>query len=153
MGLGIALLIFIFVVLMIPFIYGALLIVMDLPHQLSWREYTAPLNSKVVQDLCQKFNLGDQDPRCKPGATVYAPDFFQTIRHDFIHSNGERVNYRYVQEKIGKYQYECGPIIKESTGFEYFRCGYDLQGDRVFPIGINFDSEGNLLEYFASTSD
>jgi hypothetical protein len=49
---------------------------------------------------------------------VYAPEFFPTIRNDFISSTGETVTFDYVQEKLGKYQYECSPIITERTGAE-----------------------------------
>jgi hypothetical protein len=147
------LLIIITVIILIPFLYGALLIGLELPHRLSWRDRTSPLSETTVKDICLKFNLSQQDARCKQGAVIYAPDFFQTIRSDFIHSNGESVTYDYVQEKIGKYQYEREPMIMDRSGNEYFRCRYDLRGDRVYPIGITFDSKGFVLEFFASTSD
>lgn len=140
-------------IILSPFIYGAVIEIFSIHHRLSWQERTSPLNFEVIQDLCQKFILSDQDPRCKPDAVVYAPEFFQTIRKDFIHSNGETVNYDYVQEKIGKYKYECSQMVKERTGAEYFSCSYDLQGDHVYPIGIFFYSNGVLWRYFADTSN
>lgn len=152
-GILIVVILALVLVVLVPCLYGILLVALELPHRLSWRDRTSPLSNEVLQDICQKFNLSNEDPRCKPGAKVYAPEFFQTIQRDFIHSDGEVVNYDYVQEKIGKYQYDCGPMIKERTGAEYFSCDYDLQGDRVYPIGILFDSKGNVWRYFATTSD
>jgi hypothetical protein len=125
---------------------------LELPHRLSWRERTSPLSEEVLLELCQQFNLDDKDSRCKPGAKVYAPDFFKTIRNDFMHYHGEVVNYDYVQEKIGKYQYRCEPVQKDSSA-EYFICDYDLQGDRVYPIVIFFYSQGKIWRISASTSD
>lgn len=137
-------------IILSPYIYGVAIEIVSLPHQLSWRNRTAPLRAEVIRDLCQKFNLSDKEFRCKTDAVVYAPEFFQTIRRDFIHSNGETVTYDYVQEKLGRYQYECSPMITERTGAEYFICSYDLQGDHVYPIGIFYYSNGYLWRFFAS---
>jgi hypothetical protein len=147
---------FLLIVLIIlsPLIYGLVIEMLTLPHRISWRDRTSPLKVEVIQDLCQKFNLSDQDPRCKTGTVVYAPEFFQPIRSDFIHSNGESVTYDYVQEKLGRYQYGCSSMITEhSTGVEYFSCSYDLQGDRVYPIGIFYYSTGHIWRFFADTAD
>jgi hypothetical protein len=139
-------------ILLSPCFYGLLLVSLEMPHWFSWRERTSPLSENVLGDLCEQFHLGDKDSRCKPGAKVYAPDFFKTIREDFINSHGEVANYDYVQEKIGKYQYRCGPVHKDSSA-EYFICDYDLQGDRVYPIVIFFYSSGQIWRISASVTD
>lgn len=118
-----------------------------------WRERTSPLDPAVVNDICQKFGLPESDDRCKPGAVVYAPDFFNTIGGTFQPENGEWATYDQVEEKLGEYKYEEEPITKVSDGTEYFVAWYDLRGDRVYPIVIFFYSDGSLMRIIATVTD
>jgi hypothetical protein len=111
-------------------------------------EVTSPLKPEVVQDICSKFGLPKDDDRCRPGATVYAPDFFPLIRESFTPGVS---TYDDVQEKLGAYQYKCEKPTKESDGTIYFVCSYDLQGDRVFHADFFFTGEGTMWKMFAST--
>lgn len=118
-----------------------------------WRERTSPLDPAVVSDICQKFDIPEGDDRCKPGAVVYAPDFFSTIGETFQPENREWATYDQVEEKLGEYKYNEEPITKVSDGTEYFRAWYDLHRDRVYPIVIFFYSDGRLMRIIATVAD
>ena len=42
--------------------------------------HTTPLPYLVIMDVCEKFSIPKEDPRCEPGATVYAPEYSKTLR-------------------------------------------------------------------------
>jgi hypothetical protein len=118
-----------------------------------WRERTTPLESEVAADMCEKFNLPDDDLRCQPKAVVYAPDFFRTIGETFQPANGDWAIYDEVEVLLGAYKFDQEPITIQSDGTEYFRCWYDLRGDRVYPIVISFYSDGRLWRIIADVTD
>lgn len=113
-------------------------------------EVTTPLEAIVVQNLCQKFSLPEDDPLCRPEAIVYAPDFFPAVRAAFTPGI---TTYDDVQEKLGSYQYERKPLVTQAGGTTYFRCRYDFNGDRVFPVGFSFTEDGVLKRIFATVGD
>lgn len=113
-------------------------------------EVTSPLGAAVVQDLCQKLALPEGDPLCQPGAVVYAPDFFPAVRTSF---KPGVTTYDDVQDKLGSYQYKRGQLVTQADGISYFVCGYDFNGDRVFPVGFFFTEEGILERIFATVGD
>lgn len=116
-----------------------------------YSELTTPLSSDVVQDLCMKLVLSPEDPRCQPGATVYAPEFFQTIKDALKPDDAEWAGYDKVEEVLGDYQTDCELPTKESDGKEYFTCRYDLRGDRMYPITVFFYTNGQLFGLSANT--
>jgi len=118
-----------------------------------WREHTTPLDPEVVADICEKFGLPEDDPRCQPGATVYAPEFFRTIGETFQPPDGDWATYSQVEEILGEYKFDEEPITILSDGTEYFRCWYDLRGDRVYPIVISFNSDGSIRKIIADVVD
>ena len=118
-----------------------------------WHERTTPLENEVAVDLCNKFTISDNDPRCQPGAVVYAPDFFQTIGKTFQPADQTWATYEEVEAKLGAYKYNQEPLVTESDGKQYFRCWYDLRGDRVYPIVIDFYSDGRLWRMIADVRD
>ena len=100
--------------------------------------YTTPLEEEVVEDVCEKFLFSD-DPRCEPDGITYAPDFFPEIRR-YLHDGKGRLTHKDVQEKLGKYEYRCeDPIYYPSLNKTYYWCSYDLNGDRVFPIDVEYE--------------
>jgi len=113
-------------------------------------EVSSPLETAVVQDLCQKLALAEDDPLCQPGAVVYAPDFFPAVRTTF---QPGITTYDDVQEKLGDYQYKKGQLVTQVDGTKYFVCDYDFNGDRVFPVGFFFTDEGILKRVFATVGD
>jgi len=113
-------------------------------------EVTSPLEAAVVQDLCQKLALSEDDPLCQPGAIVYAPDFFPAVRASFELGV---TTYDDVQEKLGSYQYKRGTLVTQADGTAYFVCDYDFNGDRVFPVSFFFTENGVLERIIATVGD
>lgn len=113
-------------------------------------EVTSPLEAVVVQDLCQKLALSEDDPLCQPGAIVYAPDFFPAVRASF---EPGITTYDDVQEKLGSYQYKRGALVTQADGTAYFVCDYDFHGDRVFPVSFFFKENGVLERIVATVGD
>jgi hypothetical protein len=120
---------------------------------LRWKEKTTPLDPAGVKELCQTFALPDDDPKCRPGAEVYAPDFFGVISETFQPKEGEWATYDQVQSKLGKYQYKYEPPVTQADGLTYFRARYDLQGDRIYPIVMWFYGDGELWRLTADIGD
>lgn len=113
-------------------------------------KYTSPLTSEVVQDICERFGVKDEKP-CTQTGTVYAPDFFPIILSSFERGVS---THRDVQAKLGQYEYGCEPpTYVSSLDMTYFRCSYDLNGDRVFPVGMSYDENGVLLQMTATVGD
>ena len=98
-------------------------------------QYTTPLEPKVVQHICEEFQL--QDVRhCQHGRVVYAPDFFPYIKAAFEKGVSTQED---VRAKLGAYEYCEPPSYSYAQDITYIRCRYDLRGDRVFPIGMRYD--------------
>lgn len=110
-----------------------------IPFISSYSEVTRPLSSDVMQDLCRRLRLLSGDPKCASGATVYAPEVFGLVGAEF--PRGEST-YQDVQGKIGRYQYACEEVVPGERD-RVFRCWYDFQGDRAFPLGISFKGPDN----------
>jgi hypothetical protein len=118
-----------------------------------WREKTSPLDQDVIKDICLKFALPSDDPRCQPGSQVYAPDFFGVITRAFRPTDGVSSTYDEVQEKLGKYQFDYNPPVTTGDGLTYFRAWYDLKGDRVYPIVMFFYADGRLWRIIADVGN
>ncbi len=118
-----------------------------------WREKTSPLDQDVTKDICRKFALSADDPRCQPGAQVYAPDFFGDITRALRPHDEEWATYNDVQEKLGTYQFAYEPPVTTGNGLTYFVARYDLKGDRVYPIVIFFYADGRLWRIIADVGD
>ncbi len=112
--------------------------------------HTTPLKAEVIQDVCEKFEISDDDPRCQPRATVYAPEFYADIKTYIRGLPEKRANIEEVQRLMGKYEIDREPITKLEDGTEYFRVFYDLRGDLVYPIFIRFTGNGEIEEIMAN---
>lgn len=113
--------------------------------------HTTPLNSEVIQDVCEKFEISNDDPRCQPEAKVYAPEFFADIKAYIRALPKEKANVEEVQTLLGKYEVDRDPIItmrKDGTG--YYRIFYDLRGDLVYQITVKFTKNGEIEEIMAN---
>lgn len=112
-------------------------------HRDDWKETTSPLPSETVKILCRNFNV-ENDPICDKEKEIYAPDFYPIIRDAFKPyesysvDSSESATYDEVEEKIGMFKYECEAVVYQADGFVYFRCRYDLRGDRALRITITF---------------
>lgn len=101
-------------------------------------QYTTPLDSETIQNICEEFEL-DEEIICQPDHIVYAPDFFPVILDYF--REGE-FTHEDVIAKLGRYEYNCEkPIYVPSLDKRYYSCAYDLNGDKVFPINVFYDIE------------
>lgn len=125
----------------------------DIRDIVNWRDKTSPLDQAVINDLCSKFALPPNDARCRPGAVVYAPDFFGTIRDAFEPKNSPWAKYDDVQEMLGQYQFRYERPVTTGQGLTYFVAHYDLRGDRVFPITMFFYADGRLWRLIADVGD
>jgi hypothetical protein len=130
-----------FTIIGIPVLfYGYLYFVM---YGDQWKQRTTPLPVESVKILCNNFNLGNNS-LCMEKRAVYAPEFYNIIRDSFRPymaykiASSESATYDDVETKIGVFKYECEPITYQANGLVYFRCFYDLRGDRAFKIVITF---------------
>lgn len=136
-----------------PVLLGTAYGLSAVPEMLSWRAKTTPLDPEVITDLCSRFGLRADDQQCEPGAEVYAPDFFGVVRGAFQPSSGPWATYDEVQEKLGEYQYRYESPVTTGDGLTYFVAGYDLRGDRVYPIVMFFYENGRLWRLIADVGD
>jgi len=128
-------------------LYGTVLIVGEQIARHPVHEVTTPLKPEVVQDVCRALDLPEADPLCKPGAVVYAPDFFPRIKKAF---KPGVTTYDDIQEKLGKYQYKCeDPVYYPSLEQTYFWCDYALNEDHVFPFSFAFTEDRVLSRVVA----
>ncbi len=110
-------------------------------HQDDWKKRTTPLPKETRDLLCSRFGLSQEDVLCS-GKDIYALDFMPTIQDTFkpyetYHiKSSEAATYEEVEEKIGTFKYECEQVVHQADGLSYFRCFYDLRGDKKFIITI-----------------
>ena len=98
-------------------------------------KYTTPLAAETIQDICTAFELRD-NRLCTQDEPVYAPDFFPIILSTFERGVSTRND---VKAKLGRYEYGCElSTYVPSLRITYYRCSYDLNGDRVFPVVISY---------------
>lgn len=114
--------------------------------------HTTPLKVEVIRDICEKFEIPADDPRCMPRATVYAPEFYDDIKAYIRSLPDEQANVVEVQRLLGKYEVDREPITKLQDGTEYYRIFYDLRGDLVYPIFVRFTGDGKIEEIMANAS-
>jgi hypothetical protein len=149
----VALAVVLLVVVCLPIAYALVLFALEIRNEINdpgISAITTPLAPAVVQDVCEKLDLPKDSPTCRPGATVYAPDFSPAIRAAF---QPGVTTYTEIQQKLGKYQYECEPPMRymDTPGYEtFFRCHYALNPDRVFPFAFSFTENGILANIYTS---
>lgn len=106
-----------------------------------YADYTEPLDSLIVQDLCGKFELDQDDPRCDSVGAVYAPEFYYEV-HNLLEA-GELTSYPEWDVMFHDYQ-RCDPLQSRQDGSGFFWCDYDFKGDFVFRIHVTFNYDESL---------
>jgi hypothetical protein len=151
-----------FLVLLSPIILACGLIVLTgtvffidgFMQTVTWREHTIPLSQEVLDDLCNKFELGPEDERCDDsGGDVYGPDFYDLLYKSFTPKDQPWATFEEVNEIVGNYQYKCEPPVIFSEGESYYRCFYDFSGDKVYPFVIYYYIDGPVMRIIADVVD
>jgi hypothetical protein len=112
-----------------------------------YTKITTPLPRNIVEDICIKFEIELDDPRCLEDSVVYGPDFFADIKDYFDELPSELATFEAVEDKLGKYFVRCSEPDNEG----YYRCIYDIRGDGKYPIGVYFNKENYYYQIFANT--
>jgi hypothetical protein len=86
--------------------------------------------------------LSTDDPLCQPGASVYGPDFADAVQDRF---ERDVSTFTDVQEALGTYLYDREPRVTTADGYSSFRCWYDFNGDRIFPVIFRFSGENDTV--------
>jgi hypothetical protein len=114
-------------------------------HRNDWKKATTPLPKNRVEFLCENFELDESHELCNGKRDIYGPDFYDLIQEMFKPELNYRApdavpaTYEQVEKMIGRFKIECEPIVW--LAFEqrnYYRCIYDLRGDRKYLIFIGY---------------
>jgi len=111
---------------------------------------TTPLTAEVVEDICKKFSIQADDPRCQPGATVYSRQFFPDIKSYLYDLPKDQANEEEVSKLLGLYEYYREPMTRVSDGPDYYRVWYDLRGDHVYRLVIFYREDGSIKEIMST---
>lgn len=104
-----------------------------------WKKETTPLPKETVTTLCKNLLLNNQNPLCNGFKDVYAIDFADVFEDTFLPETGNPATYQDVENKIGDYKVECQPVVHlPASGYSYFRCFYDLNGDGYWRYAFYF---------------
>jgi len=104
-----------------------------------WKKETTPLPRDTIVALCKNLSLNNQHPLCNGSKGVYAKDFAETFELTFLPENGNPATYQAVEKAIGDYNIECKPVVHlPASGYSYFRCFYDLNGDEYWIYSFYF---------------
>jgi len=106
------------------------------------------LPRSVVEDLCSKFEISPDDPRCLPDSVVYGPDFYADLKAYFKGLPQEKQTFATVEEILGPYLLRCGKTDNEGG----YSCAYDLRGDGMYRIRIFFTKDNFYYQIFATIS-
>lgn len=110
--------------------------------------HTKPLSEEVIEEICTKLEIKDASEHCQPDAIVYAPDFFDEIKIYFNDLPEKEKTYENVENVLGEYFVNC----EESDSDGYYRCKYDLLGDRKYLVFFYFDENDHYYQVIANTS-
>jgi hypothetical protein len=116
--------------------------------QSDYTEITTPLSRDVINDLCSKFEISPDDPRCLADSVAYGPDFYEDIRDYFHALSPEEATKEEVQIKLGAYLESCESPDKDGN----YVCWYDLRGDGIYHIVVFFNQYGYIYRFIANTS-
>jgi hypothetical protein len=146
------------IIVAIPVLVLLVLYINRALHQDDWKERTTPLPEETRDLLCSRFELSPDDPLCNGKKDVYAPDFVRIIKdtsrpyEEYRIQSSEAATYDDVEEKIGKFKYECEPDVHQADGLTYFICSYDLRGDREFVMAFLYTYPEKAVMRIMSTS-
>ncbi|MBN1370926.1 MAG: hypothetical protein JW987_03120 [Anaerolineaceae bacterium] len=116
-----------------------------------YKSKTSPLSAEVVQDLCNKLDLPAQDWRCQPQAIVYAPEFFDDIKSYLRNLPRTSSNQAEVDALLGDYKIQCSTPQQYRYTSVAYDCLYDIHGDSVSIIAVDFTKDGTIEHVSAST--
>lgn len=107
-------------------------------HKDDWKKRTSPLPKETISTLCKNLTLDNSHPLCNDTKGAYASDFSEILRDYFpledsmeTHKSQATITYQEVKNVLGKFEWECQEII-HAADISYFRCLYDLRGDRYW---------------------
>lgn len=112
----------------------------------NYKLHTTSLPKSVVEDICLKLGIESSIENCKSNAVVYAPELFDEIKTYFKDMPDQDKTYGTVQDKLGTYLVSCEKPDPDG----YYRCRYDLRGDKVYPIFFLFDKDNFYYEIIAN---
>lgn len=111
-------------------------------------KFTDPLSIDTQKDLCTKLNIALNDHLCS-SQEIYAFEFYPAIEAFFYALPEEERSFGFVENRIGKYEYLHNTSMNGSQRMDYH--WYDFTGDQKFPLGIEFDSDGNIQRIFTTS--
>lgn len=112
----------------------------------NYKLITTPLDQDTVKDICTKLKIVDTSESCVDGATVFAPELFDEIKEYFKGRPEQEKTLDIVQEHLGNYLVQCERPDPDG----YYRCKYDLRGDKIYPIFFLFDQSNFYYEIIAN---
>lgn len=114
----------------------------------NYKLHTTPLSNDVVDDICSKLAIKSSSENCKSN-TVYAPEFFDEIKTYFRNVPDQDKTYLNVDKILGTYLVYCEPPVPDGSYKGYYRCEYDIKGDKVFFIYFQFNEKNFYEEVIA----
>ncbi|MBI3174693.1 MAG: hypothetical protein HYZ25_13295 [Chloroflexi bacterium] len=112
----------------------------------NYKLHTTPLAQDTILDICTKLKISNKSKSCVAGATVYAPELFDEIKEYFKGLPKQNKTFDTVREYLGNYLVECEKPDPDG----YYRCKYDLRGDKMYPIFFLFDKNNSYYEIIAN---
>lgn len=113
--------------------------VVDFQVDYEFRERSTPISLETKQDICNKFNIPDNDTRCDPDRVVYGVKFRDEI-YDYFEEN--QPSYAELSEVLGPHEVFCEPPEDDDP---QMICWYDLSGDDLFAIYVRFEPDGTYI--------
>lgn len=115
-----------------------------------YNQFTTPLDPEVVRDVCTTFQLSD-NLLCQEGSTVYADQLNRAVVK-VLHSE-KGLTYDNVENRLGKYRYQCSHPQTQRNGTKYFTCDYDFNGDHVYKITVGYNQDGKVYQMNYTQND
>ena len=112
----------------------------------NYKLHTTPLAQDTVIDICTKFKISNTSESCVVSAIVYAPELFDEIKGYFKALPEQDKTFDTVREYLGSYLVQCEKPDPDG----YYRCEYDLRGDKMYPIFFLFDKSDYYYEIIAN---
>ncbi|MBN2503648.1 MAG: hypothetical protein JXB38_22925 [Anaerolineales bacterium] len=112
----------------------------------SMRKYADPITPEVKADLCAKFEIPSNNKVCNPKRKILAPDFYDVIEPYLLNQDSGKNDFDYVEGVLGEYCVECWNMRSHVDEPDHYTCRYDIAGDEVFILIIQFDGDGHIDE-------
>ena len=105
---------------------------------------TSALEYETKIYLCEILNLSNTNRLCQKDEIVYAEDFDVLIKDFVLTKNEYSLNKIEINDLFERFIVYCGDETINGS-----RCIYDLRGDNYFKFFIEYDSQGNIEEYYS----